>query len=339
MKIGLRTRTLLAFGLPLAVLAGVGVEAWRGSSATIAHLVEAAQSQRNLAMVNALLTRTHEPGRMARLVARQEAEGRELSARNVELERSARRARGAAAVTVALALLAGALLAAGIVREIGAREVARRELAGNSALLREAYDELSDLYENAPCGYHSVDADGVVVRMNRTELDWLGYARTDVVGRMHVMELVMPSSIEATRERLAQLETTDETRDVRVEYRRKDGTPLPALMSASAVRDREGRFIMTRTIVTDITQLWRAQQELEVVVADLHEALESVKTLTGLLPICSMCKKIRDDEGYWEGVESYVTAHTDVRFSHGVCPECFPKMFPGIPDGPEAGAT
>ena len=72
----------------------------------------------------------------------------------------------------------------------------------------------------------------------------------------------------------------------------------------------------------------KAQAEL---IGELRAALGAVKQLTGLLPICANCKKVRDDFGYWNSVEHYISAHTDAKFSHGVCPDCFPKLFPGIP--------
>ena len=59
----------------------------------------------------------------------------------------------------------------------------------------------------------------------------------------------------------------------------------------------------------------------------LQDALNKVKTLSGMLPICASCKKIRDDNGYWSGVETYVSKHTEVVFSHGLCPECEKKMY------------
>src|SRR6059036_1510008 len=61
-------------------------------------------------------------------------------------------------------------------------------------------------------------------------------------------------------------------------------------------------------------------------VADLEEALARVRQLRGLLPICSYCKKIRDDQNYWQQVEQYVSTHTDVQFSHGICPDCYSKV-------------
>jgi AmiR/NasT family two-component response regulator len=61
---------------------------------------------------------------------------------------------------------------------------------------------------------------------------------------------------------------------------------------------------------------------------ELQQALAEVKTLTGLLPICSGCKKIRDDQGYWKQVEVYIMQHTEAKFTHGLCPECLDKYYP-----------
>ncbi len=68
------------------------------------------------------------------------------------------------------------------------------------------------------------------------------------------------------------------------------------------------------------------QQSLAARVAELEQALQSVKTLQGLLPICCYCKKIRDDSNYWQRVEEYISHHSEARFSHGICPECFDQI-------------
>ena len=64
----------------------------------------------------------------------------------------------------------------------------------------------------------------------------------------------------------------------------------------------------------------------------LKAALKEVKTLRGIIPICSGCKKIRDDKGYWKQVEVYVRDHSDAEFSHGICPECIKKLYPDFSD-------
>ncbi len=78
----------------------------------------------------------------------------------------------------------------------------------------------------------------------------------------------------------------------------------------------------------DITKMKIVQNEKEELIGDLKTALQEVKTLSGLLPICSSCKKIRDDEGYWHKLENYFHDHTDVDFSHGICPGCMKKLYP-----------
>jgi len=73
----------------------------------------------------------------------------------------------------------------------------------------------------------------------------------------------------------------------------------------------------------------RHEEEREKLIKELQGALAKVKLLSGLLPICASCKKIRDDKGYWNQLESYLQAHSEAEFSHGLCPECAEKLYPG----------
>jgi len=66
--------------------------------------------------------------------------------------------------------------------------------------------------------------------------------------------------------------------------------------------------------------------------AELQEALAKIKTLSGLLPICASCKKIRDDKGYWNRIETYISDHSEAEFSHSICPECTKKLYPELYD-------
>ncbi len=78
----------------------------------------------------------------------------------------------------------------------------------------------------------------------------------------------------------------------------------------------------------DMRELQNLNASLQARNEELRAALANVKTLQGLLPICSSCKRIRDDEGYWHQVESYVRAHSEADFSHGLCPTCVERYFP-----------
>lgn len=78
----------------------------------------------------------------------------------------------------------------------------------------------------------------------------------------------------------------------------------------------------------DLMQLYRLYQELEIQKKQLEKAMAELKVLRGIIPICANCKKIRNDSGYWEQVETYIEGHTTAEFTHGICPECFHQLYP-----------
>jgi hypothetical protein len=78
-------------------------------------------------------------------------------------------------------------------------------------------------------------------------------------------------------------------------------------------------------IALDITEQKQLEEQREQLIEELRNALADIKTLRGLLPICAWCKKIRDDRGYWNQIEAYISDHSDARFTHGICPECQKK--------------
>jgi len=79
-----------------------------------------------------------------------------------------------------------------------------------------------------------------------------------------------------------------------------------------------------------LVKIVKAEERLRERAAKLEKALIEIKQLSGLLPICASCKKIRDDKGYWNQIEAYISQHSEAQFSHSVCPECFQKMYPDI---------
>jgi hypothetical protein len=89
---------------------------------------------------------------------------------------------------------------------------------------------------------------------------------------------------------------------------------------------QRGKLITLR----DITARKQLEAEREELIHTLQDALVRVKTLSGLLPICANCKKIRDDQGYWHQVEVYIHEHSEADFSHGICPECGMKLYPQL---------
>jgi len=78
----------------------------------------------------------------------------------------------------------------------------------------------------------------------------------------------------------------------------------------------------------EIAERKQVEHERETLILDLQGALENIRTLKGMLPICSNCKRIRDDDGYWNRIEKYITEHTEAEFTHGICPDCARKLYP-----------
>lgn len=93
-----------------------------------------------------------------------------------------------------------------------------------------------------------------------------------------------------------------------------------------------GGQIAVQAVVVDITERKRAEDERERLIGELQDALTQVKLLSGMLPICASCKKIRDDQGYWHQVEEYVRDHSQAEFSHSICPDCARRLYPEYVD-------
>jgi len=98
----------------------------------------------------------------------------------------------------------------------------------------------------------------------------------------------------------------------------------------TSMEDVSGKFSGAVIILNDMTDLKTAELQIRVQHDELERAFHELKVLHGILPICSSCKKIRDDKGNWDHVEVYMRDHTDAEFSHGLCPECAKRLYPGI---------
>ena len=102
------------------------------------------------------------------------------------------------------------------------------------------------------------------------------------------------------------------------------------LISTTLIENPAKRVLV---FVEDVTERKKAEAERERLIQELQKALAEVKKLSGLLPICASCNKIRDDKGYWNRLETFIQAHSEAQFSHSVCPDCARKLYPELKIG------
>jgi len=168
------------------------------------------------------------------------------------------------------------------VRDITARKSAER-------LLQQSAEEIEDLYNNAPSGYHSLNREGLICRINNTELEWLGYTRDEVVGKMKWTDFLSRKSIQDYKSNFVQFMKTGFVHDIEYEIVRKDGTTFSGLLSATAVHDSSGAIVMSRSTLININRRKLAELQLHNLAAHLQTVREEEKI--------AISREIHDDLG------------------------------------------
>ncbi len=127
-------------------------------------------------------------------------------------------------------------------------------IAARTAELNRAIEETSDLYENAPCGYHSLDVNGRIIRINNTEVNWLGYTKEELVNKKTFTELLTGSSVETFRDNFPKFKKTGYINNLEFELIRKDGSTFFISLNGTAVYDSSGNYMQSRSTLFDITE-------------------------------------------------------------------------------------
>ncbi len=122
----------------------------------------------------------------------------------------------------------------------------------------------------------------------------------------------------------------DRSSNIEIRQLCKDGSTIWTDVKASFIRDEDGKPTDILGITRDISDRKEMEFEREKYLKELQSAINEVKQLSGLIPICASCKKIRDDEGYWSSIEKYISSHSSAQFSHSLCPECAARIYPDI---------
>ena len=165
---------------------------------------------------------------------------------------------------------------------------------------------------------------GEITSINQSVTEVLGFDEEDVI-RRSVTDYV---SGKAVQDLFGGREGKNGLRHLEATLMAKDGARIPAGVAISTLKEKDGSLAGYVFIVRDMTEQKKAEAEREALIEELQEALANVKTLKGLLPICSGCKKIRNDKGYWQQVEGYIKEHTEADFSHGICDDCAKQLYP-----------
>jgi two-component system, cell cycle sensor histidine kinase and response regulator CckA len=215
-----------------------------------------------------------------------------------------------------------ARLVPAVQRELDAAEQ-RRIRRQNEATM--AY--LASIVSSCQDAIVGTSLEGTVVSWNAGAETLYGYTAAEMIGKP-VTTLVptnRPSDFPEIYRETQKVERVERFETVRL---RKDGSSVEVSLTLSPLRDPTGKIIGASTVSFDISKRKREEAEWMKLIQELTDALAHVKTLSGLLPICASCKKIRDDKGYWQQVETYIKDRSDADFTHGICPECVKRLYP-----------
>ena len=223
-----------------------------------------------------------------------------------------------------------------------ARDITHRREAEQA--LADSEQRLADIIEFLPDPTWVIDTQGRVVAWNRAIERLTGVSKQDMIGKGNYAHAVpffgvpRPVLIDLVLKRDAKWESAY------LEFKAEGDGYLaceafhPSMgdggryLAGTATRlyNTRGEVVGAIESIRDVTAAKKSEKERERLIVELQEALGEVRALSGLLPICSSCKKIRDDKGYWNQIESYIRDHSEAQFSHSICPECARELYPHL---------
>lgn len=190
-----------------------------------------------------------------------------------------------------------------------------------------AMHHLAAIVESSDEAIYSKNLDSIIISWNPAAERIFGYCAEEIIGHS-IARLFPVKQRDELLDIMAGIRRSEMVGFKETYRKRKDGRVIPVSVTVSPIKDNAGRVIGASTIARDITEKKQTDNERHKLIEELTLALRRVKALSGLLPICTACKSIRDDSGYWQPAEIYIRQHADVTFSQTLCPECEMEHFP-----------
>ena len=220
-------------------------------------------------------------------------------------------------------------------KEAAARKKAEAQLKKQSEFLnietaiKESETKFRSVAKSAKDAIITADKTGKIAFCNAAAQKLFGYSEDALVGKS--VSTLMPERFRDAHERgMARVVSTGKSNliDETIELfgLTQKGREFPVELSLSSWMSGEDTFYTG--IIRDISERKQHEKERDALIDSLQKSLSKVRKLSGLLPICASCKKIRDDSGYWNQIEAYIRDHSEAEFSHGICPECSKRLYP-----------
>jgi PAS domain S-box-containing protein len=196
----------------------------------------------------------------------------------------------------------------------------RKEIAS------DALSIVVDAINSSVGGMIITNKQGIIRFSNPSFCKMFNYTSTNIIG-INAAELFSTKEVRTFSDVISIIDISkDDTEEFVVT--RQDGTNFIVEVSASNVTSVSGEIVGRMASFVDITKRKEVEADREKLIQKLQDALDKIKILRGIIPICASCKKIRDDKGYWNQIESYIRDHSEAEFSHGICPDCTKKLYP-----------
>jgi len=212
-----------------------------------------------------------------------------------------------------------------LIRTISAGETPQ-DLSRKTA--QDALSIVVDAINSTNSGLIITDMNGAIRFANPSFCSMFDYSPDDIIN-MNAADLFSTKEIRTFSDIIAIVDISkDDSQEFVVES--KGGRSFVVEVSASNVTSSSGELSGRMASFIDITKRKEVEADREKLISKLQEALKKIKILRGIIPICAACKKIRDDKGYWNQIESYIKEHSEADFSHGICPECAEKLYPDL---------